>query len=144
VLAAGAPEPVDPPDAQELFDELCAGNPLSGFGNISAFPHQAAGYEQVFDDAASACGVPDTNLARARGAVAGAMASNRLALERITDPAGDGFCGTMADYENITSELIGEVAETSGVTADGGGDFVELGVSILIFYCPDLLEAVTG
>lgn len=144
-IVAGPPGDVDPTVAENLFEGLCRGDPTGVMvGSMLAFPNQAAGFQQVLDEVERQCGVPAASLDRARGQIARSMASNQAAIDHLTGADVSGFCRVLQDNDDITSTAIGEAAEGLGVVPEGAGDLVELGISVLIESCPELLDRIQG
>jgi hypothetical protein len=137
----------DTKNVQGFLNAICGGMSPILLPRISAFRSQVPAYEQIFWQAQSQCpkATPDL-LARERGRVARSIASGQEFLNSLAGTSSakvNGFCAELQKSERIDSKLIGAAAGELGVKEDGT-QLVELGVSLMIKNCSQLLDRVVG
>lgn len=135
---------VEPAVVERYQDELCrGGNPILPARSIGNYHDHLPAYAAIFDGVAQHCMATSAALDRERGDVAWSVAHNELALERLLHPPQDAasrFCKALDDTSEITPGVIANLASESGlVRSSTATKAIEIGVSILIKACPQLI-----
>lgn len=139
--------PQEEVDAQIQY--LCQGFNWFDFppSNWPALPEDVPDYEQFFAAVSSAC--PESasgGLDLSRAHVARVMSQNQLFRFDLVDPpeeAVTGFCETLAQSQSITAPLLAQALEGAHVIPEGSGPLAEIGVGLLIAYCPNLTDLLS-
>ena len=127
-------------DVDQLFDVTGARLFL-----FHVYPSQSAAVENAFRFVSTVCfkQPPPADLVdRARGWAVRNMTYGQLHVDRFLDAETSGsgrFCDTLDDTPERTPDVLAEAAQDALRLPDGSSDWIGLGLSIAIEFCPSML-----
>ena len=130
----------------QVVREACGGPNAPGLLVFSAGAsfRQVPAYELLFRDIEVNCQLPSVvQIDSMRGQIAARMANSQETLDSLLGPSTEqvnGFCGFLQDTEQITPSLVSSALQEVDLVPENASKVVEIGISVLIYACPELLR----